>query len=122
MPVFPFDIEYYITREGKKPFKAWLESVKDLAGRAKVRVALDCARLGNLGDNSSVGEGVRELRVDYGSGCRIYFAIDDRRLMLLLLGLRQSGEQRDAATAREYWQDYKERKKTWLNPVPIKRI
>ncbi len=111
MPVFPFEIEYYITREGKKPFNAWLEGLKDVTGRAKIRVKLDRARLGSLGDYRSVGEGVHELRVDYGPGYRIYFAIEGRRLLLLLLGGDKSRQQRDIATAKEYWQDYKERKK-----------
>jgi putative addiction module killer protein len=111
MPVFPFEIEYYSTREGKKPFKAWLEGLKDVTGRAKIRVKLDRARLGSLGDYRSVGEGVHELRVGYGPGYRIYFAIEGRRLLLLLLGGDKSRQQRDIATAKEYWQDYKERKK-----------
>jgi putative component of toxin-antitoxin plasmid stabilization module len=46
MPTSPFKIEYYITKEGKKPFKAWLEGLEDVTGRAKIRVRLDRARLG----------------------------------------------------------------------------
>ena len=57
MPISPFEIEYYITREGKKPLKAWLEGLEDVTGRAKIRVRLDRARLGSLGDSRSVGEG-----------------------------------------------------------------
>ena len=63
MQVFPFEIDYYITKEGKKPFGEWPENLKDVTARAKIRVRLDRARLGNLGDNRSVGEGVRELRM-----------------------------------------------------------
>ncbi len=111
MVVFPFEIEYYITREGKKPFKAWLESLRDVTARAKIRIRLDRARLGNLGDYRSVGMGVYEFRVDYGPGYRIYFAIEGKRLLLLLLGGDKSSQQRDITTAREYWQDYKERNK-----------
>jgi len=51
MPVFPFEIEYYTTKEGKNPFKAWLEGLRDVVGRAKIRVRLDRARLGGLGDS-----------------------------------------------------------------------
>ncbi len=110
MLIFPFEIEYYTTREGKKPFKAWLESLKDVTGRANIRVRLDRARLGSLGDNRSVGEGVHELRVDYGPGYRVYFAIEGKRLLLLLLGGDKSRQHRDIATAKEYWRDYQERK------------
>jgi putative addiction module killer protein len=111
MPIFPFEIEYYTTREGRKPFKGWLESLKDVRGRAKIRVRLDRARLGSFGDNRSVGEGVQELRVDYGPGYRIYFAVEGKRLLLLLLGGDKSRQQRDIETAKGYWQDYQERKK-----------
>ncbi len=111
MPVFPYEIEYYTTREEKKPFKAWLEGLKDVTGRAKIRVRLDRARLGNLGDYRSVSEGVHELRVDYGPGYRIYFAIEGKSLLLLLLGGDKSRQQRDIAIAREYWRDHQERKK-----------
>ena len=111
MPIFPFEIEYYITEDGRKPFKIWLEGLKDISGRAKIRVRLDRARLGNLGDSRSIGEGVHELRVDYGPGYRIYFAIQDRCLLLLLSGGDKSHQRRDIATAKGYWQDHKERKK-----------
>lgn len=111
MPIFLFEIEYYTTREGRAPFKAWLESLKDVPGRAKIRVRLDRARLGSLGDNRSVGEDVHELRVDYGPGYRIYFAIEGKRLLLLLLAGDKSRQQRDIATAKKYWRDYQERKK-----------
>ena len=111
MSVFPFEIEYYITEDGRKPFKIWLEGLKDIAGRARIRVRLDRARLGNLGDSRSVGEGVHELRVDYGPGYRIYFAIEDRRLVLLLSGGDKSHQRRDIANAKEYWLDHKGRKK-----------
>lgn len=69
---FPYEVEYYKTPEGKAPFKEWLESLRDVNGRAKIRVRLDRARLGNLGDHKQVDEGVWELRIDYGPGYRVY--------------------------------------------------
>ena len=111
MAIFPYEIEYYITREGKKPFQAWLENLRDVMARAKIRIRLDRARLGNLGDYRTVGTGVYELKVDYGPGYRIYFGIEGKRLLLLLLGGNKSSQQKDIATAREYWQDYKETNK-----------
>ena len=110
MQAFPYEIDYYVTKEGKKPFKEWLESLRDIKARAKIRVRLDRARLGNLGDNRSVGEGVRELRLDYGPGYRIYFAIEGNRLILLLLGGEKSEQDRDIVRAKDYWRDHKGRK------------
>lgn len=109
MQTFPHELEYFVTEAGKKPFKEWLEGLRDVAGRAKIRVRLDRVRLGNLGDNRSVGEGVLELRVDYGPGYCVYFAIEGNRLILLLLGGDKSSQEKDIAKAKEYWRDHQRR-------------
>ena len=49
-----FDIKYYEAGNGEKPFQKWLNSLKDITGRAKVHVRIDRARLGNLGDTRTV--------------------------------------------------------------------
>jgi putative addiction module killer protein len=110
MGAFPFEIDYYSTSDGKRPFKSWLDRLTDVTARAKIRVRLDRARLGNLGDYRAVGGGVHELRVDYGPGYRVYFAIEGKHLLLLLFGGDKSRQQRDISIAREYWRDYLERK------------
>jgi putative addiction module killer protein len=109
MRVFPYEIEYYVTESDRKPFKEWLDGIRDVSGRAKIRVRLDRVRLGNLGDNRSVGEGVHELRIDYGPGYRVYFAIDDGRFLLLLLGGDKSSQDRDITKAIDYWRDHQRR-------------
>lgn len=105
MRAFPYEIDYYVTDSGRKPFKEWLDGLRDVTGRAKIRVRLDRVRLGNLGDNRPIGEGVHELRIDYGPGYRVYFAIDDGRIMLLLLGGDKSSQEKDIGKAKEYWRD-----------------
>jgi putative addiction module killer protein len=109
MQTFPYTIEYYVTESGVIPFKDWLERLRDVAGRAKVRVRLDRARLGNLGDHRSVGAGVSELRIDFGPGYRVYFGLDDERLILLLLGGDKGSQEKDIARAKEFWRDYQRR-------------
>ena len=109
MPTFPYGIDYYVTEQGGKPFKAWLEGLRDVPGRARIRVRLDRVRLGNLGDHRSVGAGVQELRIDFGPGYRVYFGIERRRVVLLLLGGDKSSQARDIARAREFWQDHQRR-------------
>jgi putative addiction module killer protein len=59
MEAYAYEIEYFVAESGRIPFKEWLDGLRDVAGRAKIRVRLDRVRLGNLGDNRSVGEGVR---------------------------------------------------------------
>lgn len=107
--IFPYEIDYYITAEGEKPFKVWLDGLRDINGRAKVRIRLDRARLGNLGDYKSVGEGVFEMRIDFGPGYRVYFGIAGNRLILLLLGGDKSSQTRDIQRAQGYWQEHQRR-------------
>lgn len=109
MQVFPYQIDYYKTKNGSTPFREWLEALRDVNGRAKIRVRLDRARLGNLGDHKHLGEGVWELRIDYGPGYRVYFAKEETQLVLLLIGGDKTTQKRDIAQATEYLQDYRRR-------------
>ncbi len=105
MPTYPYEIDYYVTEQGDKPFKNWLEGLRDVQGRARIRVRLDRVRLGNLGDHRSVGAGVQELRINFGPGYRVYFGIEEKRVVLLLSGGDKSTQARDIAKAQEYWRD-----------------
>jgi putative addiction module killer protein len=64
-----------------------------------------------MGDNRTVGEGVRELKVGYGPGYRIYFAQEGDRIILLLLGGEKSTQDKDIKAAKEYWNDHKRRQR-----------
>ncbi len=109
MEPYPFTLEYYISETGKIPFKEWLEELKDIRVRAKIRVALDRIRLGNFGNNRSVGEGVHELKIDYGPGYRVYYALTGKTIVLLLLGGDKASQSKDIALAKEYWKELKRR-------------
>ncbi len=67
-------------------YRKWLDELRD--ERARGRIARRSARLaaGNFGDVKSVGDGVRELRIDYGPGYRVYFVERDRVIIVLLCG------------------------------------
>ena len=107
---FPYTISYYLTAAGGKPFKEWLDGLKDVAARQKVRIRLDRVRLGNIGKNRSVGEGVYELKIDYGPGYRVYYGLDRKIVILLLLGGDKSSQKKDITQARTFWEDHKRRK------------
>ena len=109
MQVFPYAIDYYRTAGGTAPFREWLEALRDTNSRAKIRVRLDRARLGNLGDHKHLGEGVWELGLDCGPGYRVYFAKEENRLILLLIGGDKDTQRRDIAQATEYPQDHRRR-------------
>ena len=63
--------------------------------------------LGNFGDSKSVGEGVFEMRVHFGPGYRIYFAKQDRAVVVLLCGGEKKSQRADIQTAKAYWTDYR---------------
>ena len=109
MEPFVHTIAYYLTEPGKKPFKDWLDGLKDVTARAKIRVRLDRVRLGLLGDNRFVGEGVYELKIDHGPGYRVYYAREGNNVILLLLGGDKSQQEKDIAQAKAYWQDHQRR-------------
>jgi len=109
MQVFPYEIEYYKTKDGFAPIRDWLEALLDINGRARIRIRLDRARLGNLGDHKHLGDGAWELRLDCGPRYRICFAKEENRLILLLLGEDKSTQRRDIAQAGGYLRDYRRR-------------
>ena len=64
---------------------------------------------GNFGDVEPVGEGVLELRIDWGAGYRVYFARIGQVIVLLLCGGDKRTQQKDIKHAKEYFADYKKR-------------
>lgn len=109
METFPYTIAYYLTETNKKPFKEWLDELKDITARQKIRIRLDRVRLGNLGNNRAVGDGVFELKIDYGPGYRVYYALDGKTVVLLLLGGDKSTQGKDIEQAKKYWTNHKRR-------------
>lgn len=100
----------YLDTEGRSPFGIWREELPDVA-RAKVTTALLRLSCGNVSNVKSVGEGVSELKVDFGPGYRVYFARDGKTFVILLAGGTKKRQQRDIAAAQDRWADYKKRKK-----------
>jgi len=106
---FPYSIEYYLNDEGDAPFKVWLDGLSDITARARIRIRLDRVRLGNLGVHRSVGDGVHELKIDFGPGYRVYFAFEGKSIILLLAGGDKSSQVKDITLAIRYMADYKRR-------------
>ena len=72
----------------------------------KIEARLRRLENGNLGDYRSVGEGVFELRIDYGPGYRVYFGQVGSTIVLLLCGGDKSTQDQDISTAKRYWANY----------------
>ena len=107
MEATPKEIRIYTTLERTTPFLEWRDSLKDARARAKIIARLDRVEEGNLGDCKFVGEGVYELRIDYGPGYRIYFGEESDVIILLLWGGDKSRQNKDIRQAQDYWQDYR---------------
>ena len=88
--VTPKKLLTYVTTEDKCPFDEWLDDLKDNKAVAQIQKRLIRVEFGNLGDYKSVGSGVLELRIHYGSGFRLYFGQQGNELILLCGGDKSS--------------------------------
>lgn len=88
-------------------FAKWLKRLKDADAKSRINLRIRRISLtGNLGDYKPVGDGVCELRIDYGPGYRLYFAQRGGELVLLLIGGDKSSQQRDIKKAKELNREY----------------
>ena len=108
MLITPKEIEVFRAKNGRVPFEDWLDDLKDKAAVARVLARLARMRQGNLGDCKAVGEGISELRIDYGPGYRVYFGQKGRTLVVLLCGGDKRTQERDIRLAKQYWCELKE--------------
>jgi putative addiction module killer protein len=99
----------YQRADGSEPFSEWLQSFRDKAIQARIRVRIQRITAGNLGDIKPVGGGVSELRMHFGSGYRVYLAQHGKSMILLLCGGDKSSQQKDIELAQTYLTDWKER-------------
>jgi putative addiction module killer protein len=67
-------------------FREWLRKLRDERARARIEVRVRRLELGNPGDVGSVGEGVMEMRIDYGPGYRVYYVPKGSTIVILLCG------------------------------------
>ena len=80
-------------------FVHWLDELSDIQARARVQVRIERLAAGNPGDVEPVGEGVSELRINYGPGYRVYFKQSGRELIILLAGGDKRTQTKDIKTA-----------------------
>ena len=80
-------------------YAKWLDGLRDIRARARILVRVERLAAGNPGDVGPVGEGVSELRIDYGPGYRVYFKRQGRRIVVLLAGGDKRTQARDIETA-----------------------
>jgi putative addiction module killer protein len=80
-------------------FVKWLDGLRDIKARSRVLVRIERLAAGNPGDVKPVGEGISELRIDYGPGYRVYFVKRGQAVIILLAGGDKSTQAKDIRTA-----------------------
>lgn len=92
--------------ESTDDYRNWIDSLRDLSGRARILMRVDRLIHGNPGDHRNLTDGVSELKVDVGPGYRIYYSTRGDRLLLLLAGGDKSSQTKDIARAIKLNRDY----------------
>ena len=108
---YPRKLEIYRAPSGRVPYLEWLESIRDRRTRRRIQRRIDRVEDGNFGDCRSVGDGVVEIRFQFGPGYRAYIGEVGNTIVLLLCGGDKSSQDRDIERAKAYWQEYKESQK-----------
>jgi putative addiction module killer protein len=105
MELHPRIIQIYETPNGGSPYQECLEHL-DKKTQTVIDSRIVRLRQGNLGNWRQVGKGVKELKVPYGPGLRIYFGEDGDQIVVLLCGGDKGSQDRDIKKAQEYWEEY----------------
>ena len=90
-------MEVFKTQE----FLRWVKAIKDKKAIAHIAARIDNIKRGVLGDVKALDEGLHEIRIDYGQGYRLYFALKAETMILLLAGGTKARQQTDIERARK---------------------
>jgi putative addiction module killer protein len=82
-------------------YSKWIGALRDDRARARIEARIYRLSLGNPGDTRPVGDGVREMRIDYGPGYRVYFVNQGKAIVVLLCGGDKRTQSRDIALAKQ---------------------
>lgn len=106
------EIRHYVSRGGKDVFDDWLSELANARAQAKISSRINRLAAGNFGDCKPLRQGVCELRIDWGPGYRVYYAMRGRGCVLLLCGGDKRKQSSDIDRALEYLKDYEGRSET----------
>lgn len=89
-------------------YEKWFDSLRDRQAKARIDIRVRRLSLGNPGDARPVGEGVSELRIDYGPGYRVYFVQRANVLIVLLAGGDKRTQDQDISLAKQLARELQE--------------
>jgi putative addiction module killer protein len=104
-----FLVRHYLTPDGQDLYEEWLET---LDRRVADRIDAYVTRMesGNFGVTRSLGEGILELKINFGPGYRVYYLRDSGQIVVLLCGGDKDDQPGDILKARRLSADYWRRK------------
>jgi putative addiction module killer protein len=105
----PYEILLCRDKRGREPFTRWLSALKDAKSEAIVLKRIDRLAGGNFGDVKPLGEGLAELKIDYGPGYRVYFGQTEKQIFIISGGSKRT-QQRDIQAAKQFWSEYAQEK------------
>ena len=93
---------YFIEKTSE--FDKWLRKLKDLRAKAKILIRIQkLEQEEHFGECEPVGDGIKELKINYAKGYRVYFKEKDEKIIILLIGGDKSSQQSDIEKAKEIW-------------------
>jgi len=93
---------YFIEKTAE--FDKWFRKLKDLRAKAKILIRIQKLEQDeHFGDCEPVGDGIREVKINYAKGYRVYFKEKDGKIIILLIGGDKSTQQKDIEKAKEIW-------------------
>ncbi len=98
-----------LTADGEDVYQNWLDSIRDMRTRIAVQRRTDRLAAGNFGDHKFCRDGVWELRIDFGPGYRVYYAMAGEVIVLLLTGSDKRHQHVEIERAVGFWKDWQRR-------------
>ena len=86
--------------EKTEEYVEWVRGLRDVQARARIEIRIRRLSMGNPGDTKALGEGVSELRIDYGPGYRVYYTQRGQTIVILLVGGDKRTQEKDIAKAK----------------------
>jgi putative addiction module killer protein len=102
----PRTILHYLTADRRDPYDEWFTKLKDPRIKGVILSRLHRVQFGNFGDSAPVGDGVHELRIDFGLGYRVYYGLDGKTIVVLLAAGDKGTQAMDIRKAKQRWRDY----------------
>jgi len=105
-----YEIEHYFTSDGRDVYQEWRLKLRDYKASLSIDRRLHRVEEGSLGDHKFCRDGVWELRIDVGPGYRVYYAIEEVTVVLLLCGGDKRSQSADIDRACAFWLDWQKRR------------